>query len=329
MKEVLNLENQIKSIHDNSSNFKSFLASTIKLLDSKVDSFDISNNYEEILKNEAKFKAVYSSEIKGIIFFNIKGEIEDANDTAYKILGYTSDELLRKDARLFQESIQLNGKPYPIEEFPSLVTLKTGKSVSNVEFGIHDKFGYLKWLLANSIPVYNDQKNQIGALLYFRDTTNKIIQIQQFEEEKSQLQFSKMSLNHAQKLAQIGNWIFNIKRNSLSMSDELIRILELNDTDYKEEIESLIFSKIHPADLSEFIKRTNSIKNAKPVSPLEFRIMLRDGSIRILKSMVNEFILNQNRQPSFILGIIVDITDQKRLERELENSNNKIIEEKN
>lgn len=50
-------------------------------------------NIEELQKSESKFRRIFESDIVGLIFWNFKGAIIDANDSFLKTLGYSRNDL--------------------------------------------------------------------------------------------------------------------------------------------------------------------------------------------------------------------------------------------
>lgn len=89
------------------------------------------------------------------------------------------------------------------------------------------------------------------------------------------------TLNEAQSLAHVGSWKWDMATNSVSWSDEIFRIFDLNPDTYDGKPESLL-KIIHPDDKDSF--RSNMEQNilSGNTIPLEYRIIRTDGEVRTL-----------------------------------------------
>jgi len=112
---------------------------------------------------------------QGVAYYNIKGQIIDANIAAENILGLSIDKL---KGQLINDPIYKNiypdGSEYLGENHPVLLSIKTGKPVNDSIMGI---FNSLKneytWIKINAIPQYrNNESNPYQVLAIFSDITN-------------------------------------------------------------------------------------------------------------------------------------------------------------
>lgn len=122
-------------------------------------------------------------------------------------------------------------------------------------------------------------------------------------------------LYEAQKLAKIGSWEINLNDGGIFFSEEVFNIFEID----KNSIPSIALIKsclINSEDIELFESNLNSVKNSDSEVQFSHSILCKNGTIKY----INEFIkcLNDEyNEPFKILGTIQDISDQKRIEKEL------------
>ena len=83
------------------------------------------------------FDAVIDSLPLGIVFQNQEGKILTANPAAQRILGLSLDQMkgvTSTDPRW--RAVKEDGSPFPAEEHPAMVSLRTGLPVKNVQMGV-------------------------------------------------------------------------------------------------------------------------------------------------------------------------------------------------
>lgn len=132
---------------------------------------------ERILKeSEEKYRSVVAAINEGIILRNEKGEIIDCNQRAVEILGLGVEQIIGnnlKEGGL--KTFKKDGSPFPTEQFPAFVSLKTRKTQQNVVMGILKPNGDLTWIMINSAPILrNNTHAQMQVVSTFSDVTENI-----------------------------------------------------------------------------------------------------------------------------------------------------------
>jgi diguanylate cyclase (GGDEF)-like protein/PAS domain S-box-containing protein len=105
-------------------------------------------------ESEVRYHSALSALSEGVIIQGEKGEIIDANYSATSILGLSIDQLkgcTSIDSRW--QAVHEDGSPWPGETHPAMVTLETGRAISNVIMGISRPDGSLAWISINSAPI--------------------------------------------------------------------------------------------------------------------------------------------------------------------------------
>ncbi|MFM2367839.1 MAG: hypothetical protein RL619_135 [Bacteroidota bacterium] len=125
-------------------------------------------------------------------------------------------------------------------------------------------------------------------------------------------------LYEAQKLAKIGSWEINLNDGGVFFSEEVFNIFEID----KNSVPSIALIKsclINSDDIELFESNLNYVKNSNTEVQFSHSLLSKNGTIKY----INEFIkcLNdEHNVPLRILGTIQDISEQKRIEKELINA---------
>ncbi len=127
-----------------------------------------------------ELEAFISSMADGIILFDKNRKLIAINDSALRLLGITRE--LAFDTWTTLYSLQkLNGKPIPIEEYPSQLVLM-GKTTSDLRFKMVTQ--WKKSVVTMSASPVRDPKGEIlGAALSFRDVADLV----EFEHQREEL----------------------------------------------------------------------------------------------------------------------------------------------
>lgn len=133
----------------------------------------------------------------------------------------------------------------------------------------------------------------------------------QFSEK---LRKSEANLRLAQKIAQIGNWSYNLVTKEIICSDELLNIIGIEKQSLTQEVIETI---IHKEDIG--IIRTKNIEslNGKKEQDFVFRIVKPDGNVISCRNCwISEY---KNGTEIYRFGTLQDITEQINKEKQLEN----------
>jgi len=129
-----------------------------------------------------------------------------------------------------------------------------------------------------------------------------------------ELKASNERLKEAQRIAHLGNWVWDIKANIVHRSDEVYRILDRTPrqmTGYEGFGECL-----HPDDKPLMQAAiSQALKDHKPFS-LEARIITGDNQIRITYSQA-QVSVDKDGEVTSIHGIVQDITERKMAEQRI------------
>jgi PAS domain S-box-containing protein len=127
------------------------------------------------------------------------------------------------------------------------------------------------------------------------------------------LKKSEAGLAEAQRIAQLGNWDWDIILNELFWSDEIYRIFGLKPQEFGANYEAFL-EKVHPDD-REFVRTSvnDALNSRKPYS-IEHRIILPDGKEKVVHEQGKTFY--EGEKPVRMVGTVQDITERKKIEEE-------------
>lgn len=136
---------------------------------------------EKLRKSEERYRSVVTTLSEGIVLQNREGEILTSNPSAERILGLTLDQMKGRTSIDPQwQVIHEDGSPFPGEDHPAMVTLKTGKPQYNVIMGVHKPIGRLTWISINTQPMTHPEEEQPFAVVA---TFTDITELREMQQE--------------------------------------------------------------------------------------------------------------------------------------------------
>jgi len=182
------------------------------------------------------------------------------------------------------------------------------QSYSNYEWVKHAD-GRRLYLLTQKSPLFNTQASLIGMVGIARDLTRE-------HELEHKLKQSSELLIHAQGIAKIGHWDWNIISGALFWSDEIYKIFGYEPQEFGATYDAFL-ATIHPEDRQRVADAVESSVADHNDYNIFHRIMLPDGKQKIVHEIGHAFYDDTGRAIQMI-GTVQDVTEQKLLERDLE-----------
>jgi diguanylate cyclase (GGDEF)-like protein/PAS domain S-box-containing protein len=123
-------------------------------------------------------RLLYSSEFldttsMGILLHGADGRVLDCNRVAVELLGDSIDQLVGRTTTDRQwGAVREDGSPFPADERPAMVTLRSGELCCDVIVGIDNPGMARRWLSVNSCPVTFDGAR--GVITSFIDVSERV-----------------------------------------------------------------------------------------------------------------------------------------------------------
>ncbi|MEG4961657.1 MULTISPECIES: diguanylate cyclase domain-containing protein [unclassified Microcoleus] len=149
-----------------------FLASSLHL----ASEFDAKNILlSQLQESEERYRSVIITMTEGVVLQLADGQITACNASAERIIGLTPEQMMgHKSIDLDWRTVREDGEPFPGEQHPATITLRTGQPQSNVVMGIHKSDKTLTWISINSQPLFHlNQSQPYAVVTTFADITER------------------------------------------------------------------------------------------------------------------------------------------------------------
>jgi len=138
---------------------------------------DAAQEEMQTLQGEQSFRTLFETLSQGVVYQNANGEITLANPAAEHILGLSLDQMQGKTSMDPDwRSITLAGEPFPGEQHPAMVALRTGEKVENVVFGVyHPNRDQTVWINVSATPQFHPgEDHPYQVFVIFADITEQV-----------------------------------------------------------------------------------------------------------------------------------------------------------
>jgi len=217
-----------------------------------------------------------------------------------------------------------DGTPLATEEVPIAKATFYGEKSSR-EFIIRRDNNEDRYVLATGTPIYNASGVQTAAIAVFLDITDKKRIEFALKENQENLRNNENFLKETQVIANLGTYMLDIKSGRWKSSDVLNKIFGI-DADYDKSFEGWA-SVIHP----EWQKKMtdyfiNEVVGNKTQFNKEYIIIRKTDNTERWVHGIGNLKFDENDQPIMMIGTIQDITERKKAEQILHESDTKFKE---
>ena len=245
-----------------------------------------------------------------------KVSIRLANPAAFGIRGKTDQPLTEIEVSQHSghwQTYRPDGTPYPSEELPLSQAVLNGKVTRNEEVIIRNTTGEDRWVMVNAAPIYNEQGVIISGIVIFLDITERKLAEAQREAALLALRESEEKYRHLiQHSADAIYLLYNRRFEIVNEKFEEMFGLTLNDINQPEFDFINLVAPISRPLVEERIQRQKKGETLEP--KYEFTALNAQGHEIDVETSVTYI---KYKDGMATQGIIRDITERKKLEREL------------
>jgi PAS domain S-box-containing protein len=300
-------------------------------------------NLESLKDSVERFHALAQSAHDAIISVNSQGNIVFWNRAAENMFGYSTAEILQKplivlmperfreghphsirqviqtgQARILGKTVELVGLRKDGREFPLELSLSMWRAKGEAFFtGIVRDISERKQAEIALRQAHDQLEQRVRERTAELAQANEVLRKEIAERQRVELDLreKEANLSDAQRIANLGNWEWNVQTGQVRWSDQVYRIFGLQPDQINLTYE-IVLARIHPADRKPVeAALADALAGKKPCN-LDHRIVRPDGAERIVH-LETELSYDDQGRPLWMIGTVQDITEKKRLEIQL------------
>jgi PAS domain S-box-containing protein len=231
------------------------------------------------------------------------GEVETVNKPNLEYFGRTLEDFKKWGS---SDAVHPDDRPHAIEIW--MKAIQTGQPY-DVKQRLRRFDGVYRWFEVRGFPLRGPDGRILNWCVLLTD-----IDDQQRAEEA--LRRSEAHLAQAQRLAHVGSWVWQVAgTKTVYLSEEWYRIYgfdpKVGMPTWRERLQ-----RVHPEDRAKWQAAIHRAIEEKSDYGLEFRILLRDGTVRYVHS-VGQPVFGSSGELVRFVGVSMDITERKQADEAL------------
>ncbi|HVP61539.1 MAG TPA: PAS domain S-box protein [Myxococcaceae bacterium] len=255
------------------------------------------------------YESVLASLVEGIVVQDITGKIVAVNASALRILGLSAEQLTgRSSLDPSWSAVHADGSPFPGEQHPSMVTLRTGEPLLGVLMGVRLPGGGTRWISINTQPLRDGHSGPLqGVVCSFQDITAR-------RTHEAAIRASEARFRGLSTQAPVGIFLAGPGGEVQYVNETWTEITGLEP---QAALARGWADALHPDDREGVLAAwARSVRTGEPYCG-EFRFRRPDGKVRWVLATARILSDDVGRVSGFV-GCINDITERRRLEQERE-----------
>ncbi|NQX37452.1 PAS domain S-box-containing protein [Pedobacter steynii] len=271
-------------------------------LELEMQNDELSASYQMLENERSKFAGFFNLAPVGYFILDHLGMVEEANQTGADMLDISKSSVLQKR---FQSFIA----PEHWEIFYGFLhRMQSKDSKQSSEILISLNGGQELYTRMEGIAVSDIFT---GKSKYYVT----VIDISESRNAQQKLIETSQRLEMTLTASGTGTWTMELGNNKVFLDAFSYSILELNSWEFDGTIKGLI-ALIHPNDQERVRHKLLNMINTFTDLDLEFRIVTKSGKVKNISAKGHE--VKNETMHNYFAGIIMDITERKRLAREAE-----------
>lgn len=262
---------------------------------------------DALKKSEKRYRTLFEKSPESITLLDVKGDIIDCNKATEKLVGFKKKEIVGKH---FDKLLTIDVKDLPLIR-KNYRKLAKGLSIKPYELEITQKSGLKRWIYITSSSLKRDGE-VIGFQVISRDITDR----RQAEEK----------LRESEALYRI---LVETSPDGITLVDMDTNIIMTNAQGAKnlgytlKEVQGMnAFSLMAPEDQPRIMETVSKLVEKGRIQNVEFNFIHKNGS-RVPIEYNASLVLDKNGEPIYLLGISRNVSERKKAEEELRESEEK------
>jgi PAS domain S-box-containing protein len=265
---------------------------------------------EALERSEERYRMLFSEATDGICVADVKtGKILDCNAALTDLIGRTREDIIGQRQTILHPSA--NDGELLSPEFRTHLGGPPGRLIEAQVVRSDGKIRTVEIKASNF-----NLRGRLVAIGVFRDVTDR-------KRADEALRESDRRLKEAEAMAHLGYWQWNVRTGDVEWSDEVFKTFNLDPNTFTPRIDSIMALSPWPEDRNrdkDLIQR--AIDSHEP-GEYDQRFLLPDGSVGYYHSTFQGRYDDQGNL-LFIVGTVLNVTERKRAEAELIESNRQL-----
>jgi PAS domain S-box-containing protein len=268
-------------------------------LELEMQNEQLSYSYELIENERSKFAGFFDHAPVGYFVLDPHGKVEEVNQTGTDLLGVSKIMMRLENFTKFIDHDTRDS----FDAFLSRMNTNADKQICEVK--ATNVIQKVTFLLLEGLKI----KNEVNGTFQYYVTA---IDITIGKLSQQRLLNTKQRLEMTLRASGTGTWTLDLGQRFLTFDDYCFSILEINSLDFDGDIQSFI-NIVHPDDQSIVHEGLRTAITDFKALDFEFRILNKRKSIKHISAKGHRVV---NVSGSYFAGIIMDVTDKKRMEKE-------------
>jgi PAS domain S-box-containing protein len=298
------------------------------------------NQAESVRASQVKYKTIFDHFPLGISLTDENGAIVEANPASERILGLTQVEHTQRriDGPPWR-IIQPDGSPLPDRDFPSVRAFRENRRVEGQELGVVRPDGRTVWISVTAAPI---DLPGLGVAIGYVDISERKRVEQDLATSRDELEVKVLdrtaeltAINHrlsaeiaerrkierrlelALNVADLSWWEWDVDSGRVECDDRKKSMIGLAPDQGPVDVGGWV-SLIHPHDREAANQAMRDhIAGRADYYEIDYRLPTRNNEWRWFYDRGQVVDRHQNGRPRRVIGLVMDITRRKRVERAL------------
>ncbi len=272
---------------------------------------DLRRSQQTLSESEERLKILFEDAPDGCYVMDLAGRFVDGNRAAEELIGYPRGDMIGSSFL----DLQLLSAEDLAAAAGALSVSATGEPIGPVEYELRRKDGGRIMVEIRTYPVTIEGESLVLGVA--RDISAR-------RQAEKGLREHEARLLNAQRVAAMGDWLWQIETGELSWSEQTYALFGLSHDEFDQTFEG--FRKlVHPDDMGLLEDRVDAALKGRREYSVDHRIVLPGGETRHVHEN-GEVTRDELGEPVSMVGTVIDITERKLAEEQIRDLNEELEE---